>query len=120
MLKPYSFLLYFLSAIFSFFSGITVAGMVDAGKGQMLAGGAIVLGYGVVGALLGFLIALLLAYRVNRKTILLLNALLAFGILSFWGYYYMKYQDRQQKQEQLTPGPVTAPAERENNSLLLP
>jgi len=88
------FLLFFL---FGFFSGIQVANIVEASKGQMLASGAIVLGYGVVGASLGFLVALFISvyYKSKPSLIILLNKILAVLVLCFWIFFYMKYQNQE-------------------------
>ncbi len=109
MLKGYSFFLYFLGIVAFFFGGVTFAGIVEAGKNQGLAGGAIVFGYGVIGAFFGLLIALFIASRTNRKIIFRLNIILAISIVCFYGYYHLKYLERQkiktlekQKRELLT------------------
>lgn len=95
LLKLYSFLLYILALIASFFIGITIAGIVEAGKNQGLAGGAIVLGYGVIAAFIGLIISLIVAHKTNRKVIFSLNIILALSILSFYAYYHIKYLERQ-------------------------
>ena len=100
MLKPYSFLFYVLAFIFSFFVGIMVARVVGAGKGQMLAAGAIVLGYGVVGALLGLALALFITNKTDRKFVIAGNITLAILIALFWGYFYIKHQNKQKAKEQ--------------------
>ena len=99
MLKPYSFLLYFLSIIASFFIGVTYAGLIEAGKGQMLAGGAIVLGYGVMAAGIGLVLSLFMAYKLQRKSIVKTNIVLTIAIVAFWGYYYNKYLEKQKERE---------------------
>ena len=95
MVKPYSWLLYLLAIIASFFVGLSYAGFIEAAKGQGLAGGAIVIGYGVVAAAIGLILALFVAYQTNRKTIFRLNIILAFCIAGFYGYYHIKYLERQ-------------------------
>lgn len=99
MLKPYSFLLYFLAFITCFFIGISYAGLIEAGKGQMLAGGAIVLGYGVMGALIGFVISLFVAKKLNRKIIIRINIILALSIIGFYGYYHLKFLEKRKARE---------------------
>jgi len=112
ILKLYSLLLHFLSLILFFFIGVSYAGLMEAGKGQMLAGGAIVLGYGVMGTFIGFCISLFITYKTNRKTIIRLNIIATVLILGFWGYFYLKYQKRQQEKiekqkiEQIKKPPV--------------
>ncbi|MFL0354661.1 hypothetical protein [Xanthomarina sp. GH4-25] len=97
--KPYSFLMYFLAIITSFFVGLTYASIVEAGKGQMLAGGAIVFGYGVIGAFLGLIIAIFITVKTNRKLIIKLNLFLALAIVAFFSYYTIKYQKLQKVKE---------------------
>ena len=100
MFKPRSFLLYVLAILFSFCVGLLVAGLLDAGKHQGLAGGAIVLGYGVVGAGIGLIIALFIVWKANRKMVVQLNGILAILILAFFIYFHLKYKEREaQKQE---------------------
>lgn len=100
MLRPYSLLLYFLAIFVGFFLGVMYAGWIEAGKGQMLAAGAIVLGYGVVGAFIGFVTSLVVARwgsrevreQAGRRTIIGLNGLLALLLAGFFIYFTVKYQ----------------------------
>lgn len=94
-LKPYSFLMYFLAIIAFFFLGVVYAGIIDAGKGQMLAGGAIVFGYGVIGAFIGLFASLLTAFKAQRHIIIKINGLLALIIVTSFIYFTLKYQKRQ-------------------------
>ncbi|MBD0852097.1 hypothetical protein HPE63_15550 [Maribacter arenosus] len=95
MLKLYSLLLYPLTLIAFFFVGISYAGLVEAGKNQGLAGGAIVFGYGIMAAVIGLVIALFVAYKTNRKTIFWLNIILTVGIVVFYVFYHIKFLERQ-------------------------
>lgn len=95
MVKPYNLLLYLLAILTSFFAGLSYAAMIDAGKGQGLAAAAIVLGYGVMAAVIGLIIALFVAYQAQRRTIVRLNIILALSIAAFAGYFYMTYLERQ-------------------------
>ena len=95
MLKLYSLLLYPLTLIAFFFVGISYAGLVEAGKNQGLAGGAIVFGYGIMAAVIGLVIALFVAYRTNRKTIFWLNIILTVAIVVFNVFYHIKFLERQ-------------------------
>jgi len=81
LFKPASILFYFLITIVFFIGGIYVAKLVGAGKNQMLAGGAIVLFYGIISAFLSFLLSIFFAYRIKHNTLVWLNKLL--GILFF-------------------------------------
>ena len=57
----------------SFLLGLFIAGWVDAGKGQGLAGGAIVLSYGVVGAIIGLLLSVFIV-RLRMKSLKMISA----------------------------------------------
>ncbi len=81
LVKPASLLFYILIVILFFFIGLYVAKLVDAGKGQMLAGGAIVLFYGLISAGLAFVLALFVAYAVKHSTLVRMNKI--FGVLFF-------------------------------------
>ena len=106
MLKPYSLLMYFLAVLVFFFIGVTYAGLIDAGKNQMLAGAAIVLGYGVMVSISGLIIALFVAYKSSRKTIFRINLILTLLIVLFVGYFTVKYNERQsQKLKEETEQP---------------
>jgi hypothetical protein len=54
MIKPFSLLYYILAFFTEFFVGVVIAGLLEAGKGQMLAAGTVVIGYGFMGAGIGF------------------------------------------------------------------
>lgn len=116
--KPYSFLMYVLAIIAFFFLGLVYAGITEAGKGQMLAGGAIVFGYGVIGAFIGLCTALFTAFKAQRHLIIKLNWVLTLIIVASFSYFTIKYQIRQRekleneppKREQPTTPKPTAPA----------
>jgi hypothetical protein len=94
--KPYSFLMYFLAIIAFFFLGLVYAGITDAGKGQMLAGGAIVLGYGVIGMLIGLVFSLIAAFKVKRIIIIRLNVVFILIIAASIIFIKINYQKRQE------------------------
>ncbi len=115
MLKPYSFLLYLLAFITFFFVGLSYAGIVEAGKNQGLAGGAIVVGYGVISAVIGLIIALFVSYKASRKFIFSLNVILALCIVGFYAYFHIRFLETQKDKEQENqeiqqPKQPTAPA----------
>lgn len=96
--KPYSLLMYFLSIITFFFLGLIYASITEAGKGQMLAGGTIVLGYGVIGAFIGLFLSILTAIKSKRNLIIKINVFLALIIIAlFTTYFSLKHQRKQQK-----------------------
>ena len=99
-----SILFYVLFFMVVFFLGILIAGFVDAGKGQMLAGGAIVLSYGVSGAILGLITAFLVAllYKPKAQSVILVNKIMVALLLCLWLFFYLKYKKREaSKKEQI-------------------
>jgi len=94
-------LFFVLLFLVGFFLGILVANLVDAGKGQMLAGGAIVLGYGVIGAIIGLVTAILLSivYKGKPSAIILCNKIMMILLIFLWGYFYLQYQQRMAERE---------------------
>lgn len=118
MVRPYSFLMYILAILVGFFVGVMYAGWIDAGKDQMLAAGAILVGYGVVGAFISFVASLALVYWSGRRTIIGLNGILALLLAGFFVYFTVKYQRKQAVNskhilpETELPGKMTAPKKR--------
>lgn len=82
-LRLSSFLLYLLAILCFFFSGAMIAGFAGAGENQGLAGGAIVLMYGVISAGVGFVLALVLIGMLETNRIVLINKILAGVLLVF-------------------------------------
>ena len=103
--KPYALLCYILSIIGGFFLGLAIAAFTDAAEGQMLAGGAIVFFYGVIGGTLGLVLALMLAFKANRKVIITMNLFYVIATILCFLYLRGKKQqrdlERQQRQEQI-------------------
>lgn len=95
MLKWYNLIFYLLATIFSLFLGMLMAGITGAGKDQMLAGGAIVLFYGLIGSITGFLLSLFIANKFDKKIILTCDIILFLSILSMFGFSYLEYQNKQ-------------------------
>lgn len=118
LVRPYSFLMYFLAIIAFFLLGLVYAGIIEAGKGQMLAAGAIILGYGVLGAFIGLCASFFIAFNAPRPLIIKINGFLALIIIASFTYLTLKYQQRQRekleneppKTEQPTAPAPTAPA----------
>ena len=99
VLRPYSFLLYLLTLLVFFFVGIFYANFVDAGKDQMLAGAAIVLGYGAVTAFIALVLSIIFAIYSSRKRIVLLNKVLLVALFVFVGYFIWNYYSTVRSQE---------------------
>lgn len=118
VVKPYSFLMYFLAIIAFFFLGLVYAGITEAGKGQMLAGGAIVFFHGLIGAFIGLCLSIFIAIKAKRHVIIKINGLLTLIIVASFAYFYFDYQKRQReklenqapKKEQPTEPKPTDPA----------
>ena len=110
MLKLHSLFMYALAFISFFFLGILYARFVEAGKDQMLAGGAIVLGYGVVAAFIGLVLALLISYKLNKKYIVFINIALLLSIVLSLVFFTIEYKKRNKEKDSLekTATPVTS------------
>ena len=88
-IKPSSILLYILSFVVFVIIGAGYAAFTGAADGQGLAGGAIVLGYGIISGLIAIFAAIILVYSVSHKAIvngnriffLILLILIAFLII---------------------------------------
>jgi uncharacterized protein YacL len=101
--------MYFLAIITFFFGGLIYAGITEAGKGQMLAGGAIVFGYGVVGAFIGLCISIFTALKAQRLLIIKINGILALIVVASLSYLTLKYQKRQREKSEHEPPKTEAP-----------
>ncbi|MBK6622835.1 MAG: hypothetical protein IPG32_18970 [Saprospirales bacterium] len=75
--QPAKLLLYLLSLLAFLFVGMSVAGITGAGKGQGLAGGAIVLQYGLIFGVIGVVVAVIFASRASQKAVVTANKILA-------------------------------------------
>ena len=117
LVKAYSLLFYLLVIILSFILGVIYASKAGLADNQGLAGGAIVLGYGVITAFIAFLVSLIVAYRLPGKSIVKINKLLGIVFLVVACYLSWRFYTRSEEQEgperQLIPTKPTAPAEGE-------
>lgn len=98
-----------------FLGGIFISGLLGAGKNQGLAGGAIVVGYGVISSIIGFISSFIIASVVNIKTIIKANWILLISISITVGYTYYKFsiRDKVQKEENEKYKPTpTAPIQK--------
>lgn len=75
-IKPASILFYLLSFVAFVLLGATFAAVTGAAKGQGLAGGAIVLGYGIMFGFFALIGAIIMVYRSNQKAIVIGNIVL--------------------------------------------
>jgi len=87
-------LFYLLSAIVFFFLGMMFAGIAGAGKGQGLASGGIVFGYGVIAGFLAFIISIFAAQFLKRTQVILLNKILVVIFILSVGFLMIRSQNR--------------------------
>ncbi len=90
---------YLLMLLVFFLMGLYVAGMLEAGKDQMLAGGAIVLGWGVMFGGIALLTSFFIPYMVTHRVIIKLNWILMILLLIFYGITHYRYLERQKEKE---------------------
>lgn len=116
-LKPAFLLFYLLMPVSFFFVGLLFAKLIDAGKGQMLAAGAIVLGYGVLFAGLAFVTSFIIVRYTKHRYVVIANIVLSVLLVSFLLYFRIQYKNRNSpkpaEHEMKAPKP-TAPAEKGN------
>ncbi|NHE56917.1 MFS transporter [Cyclobacterium plantarum] len=109
LFKPASLLFSLLSLVVFFLIGMLYAGWIDAGKGQGLAGGAIVLGWGVIFALIAFVVSFFLTYRIVHKKIIVLNWVLFALLLAGYGIIHYNYVQREKSKEKNDIPPMEKP-----------
>ncbi len=88
--KPAGLLLYLLTFVVFFFVGSSYVGISGIAKDQGLAGGAMVLFYGLVFAGLAFIASLFLCYYAPHKTIVIVNKILAIVFIIFTAVFIYK------------------------------
>ena len=99
LLKPASIAFYFLFAIVFFFFGMYLAKVTGAAKGQGLAGGAIVLGWGVMIGGLAFIASFFIVRYVVHKWVVRLNWLLLLIVATAYGITHYNYVERKKEKE---------------------
>lgn len=92
--KPYSILSYVLALICGFCIGLAAAALTEAAKGQMLAGGAIVFFYGLVGSAIALCVIIFLAYKSDREVITGMNLFFLVAILCALLYLWQRKEQR--------------------------
>ncbi|MEX2568796.1 MAG: hypothetical protein WD431_22835 [Cyclobacteriaceae bacterium] len=100
LFKPASLLFSLLSLVVFFLVGMIYAGWIDAGKDQGLAGGAIVLGWGLIFALIAFAASFFLTYHLMHKKIIVLNWVLFAFLLAGYGITHYRYVQTEKLQEE--------------------
>lgn len=101
--KPASILFYFLSALLFFLLGTVLAGIAGAGKNQGLAGGAIVLGYGVMAGFFALIAAVVTVGFVKESRVKLFNKILAVIFILLIIIIFYRFQTRQAAMNQTSP-----------------
>lgn len=99
LIKPASILLYLLTIIVFFTAGFLFAVLTGAAENQGLAGGAIVLFYGVISAFFAFIISLFIAYNAKHKTVTLLNKILGIICIAIACYSIYNHVTGDKKEE---------------------
>ena len=97
--KPARLAFYLLMLVGFFFLGLYFAALIDAGKGQGLAGGAIVLGYGILFGGVAFLASFFIAGFIPHKYIIYANIILFALILLAYGITHYRYLQRKEAKE---------------------
>ena len=119
LLKPASLLMYLLVILVFFMVWTTIAGVTGAGKGQGLAGGAIVFFYGVNTAIIAFVASLFVANKAKVGNIIKINKYL--GILLLIAICLITYRVITHYNKEVTvkeyPTEVTTPAPQEMSLL---
>ena len=110
--KLASFLFYALSLICFFFIGLFIAKYTGAGENQGLAGGAIVLFYGIVTAGIALIVSVFAAYSLKLNYIITLNKILGalLLVLSVTIFFLVKAHQKKESNEIVVP-PKTEIAE---------
>ncbi len=103
LIKPASLVFFLLMTLVFFMVGIYAAGILGAGKGQMLAGGAIVFMWGVSFAIIAFTSSLFMAYALESATIVKMNWFLVLSLLLLSAITYFRYQQREQAKMEENP-----------------
>lgn len=98
MINRASLLLYFQTILVFFFVGITYAGLTSAAKGQGLAGGAIILGYGVLFACVAFIASILVAYYVRDRIVVIINRIMAIMLIIAIGILTYRFMNRERNE----------------------
>lgn len=97
--KLSSLFLYLISFVSFFFVGASVAGVLGLAEGQGLAGGAIILGYGLLGSVTAVVIAIFMVNLCSSKVIVWTNVALTCVTAILVIYFTLNYQNRERERE---------------------
>tara|TARA_R110000850_G_scaffold150497_1_gene273193 strand:- start:91835 stop:92827 length:993 start_codon:yes stop_codon:yes gene_type:complete len=103
ILKPASLLFNVLTLLVFFLLGLFYAGLTGAGKNQGLAGGAIVLGWGVLFGGIAFITSFFITYKVEHKKIVIGNWVLFILLLIGYGITHYRFLQKQKLRETKEP-----------------
>lgn len=110
--KPARIGFYILMLLVFFILGLFFAGYIEAGKNQGLAGGAIVLGYGVLFGGIAFVASFFIAHFLEISKLKIINWILLVLLLAACGYIYYEIKNRDALQEEINePYQNTTPTE---------
>ncbi len=98
--KPARIGFYILMLLAFLVLGLFYADFVDAGKGQGLAGGAIVIGYGVMFGGIAFVASFFIAHFLEISKIKIFNWMLLIFLAATWTYKYYEFKKRDAIQEE--------------------
>lgn len=100
--KLSSLLFYLLVIVLCFILGTAISGLSGVAKDQGLAGGAIIFWYGILTAIGGFLISIILVSKTNIQMIKKANWILFFSIiLLFFFLWYRSTSNREIPSEEI-------------------
>ncbi|MAP56097.1 MAG: hypothetical protein CL605_14490 [Altibacter sp.] len=110
LLKPAYIGFYLLTLITFFVVGLYYAEFIEAGKNQGLAGGAIVLGWGVLFGGIAFIASFFIAYKLAVRTLIRINWILLLLLAILWAVKFYEFRQRDSLQEeseqQFDPAPT--------------
>lgn len=97
LLKPIYLAFYALVLVSFFVIGMYYAKITGAAENKGLAGGAIILGYGVLFGSIAFIISLFIARKISLKYLKIINWILLISTIVFWSVKYFEYQVKTNK-----------------------
>lgn len=100
LFKPASLLFNLLSLLVFFIIGMYFAGWIEAGKDQGLAGGAIVLGWGLLFGVIAFIASFFATYHIAHKKLIVGNWVLFIALLFGYGITHYRFKKRDKLQQE--------------------
>lgn len=90
--KPVYLAFYILILVSFFVVGMFYASLTGASEGKGLAGGAIILCYGLLFGFIAFIISILTARKINTKYLKIINWILLVGLMALWSIKYFEFR----------------------------